>query len=338
MAFLEIQTNESVGILGTRLTAIDVAVKLINQNHGGPITMISHNGLLPTVLSKKIPPYQLQYLKLASLPDSIQLSYLLKTFFKEISSALNKPCSFDSIPKSYRDIKPLNWINKEIIQAERDAKPWQQVMFSLYPMVPAIWQKMDLENQRKFILQYSSLFMTYLAAFPLENAYKIKKLLESGQLKVLGGMQQIKHHDEKFTLQGKTEVVKTNHLFNATGPGYNIKHQPLFINMLNQGLIRQHPLGGIYVKPETLQVFNSQKQINSRLFAIGELTRGNYLMTTDLATVAKQASKVSQAISSKLIRNPICTYTRSNPMFRFFSVPAQICSGFQIIHKYLSKG
>ena len=72
----------------------------------------------------------------------------------------------------------MSWINKEIDQAERDAKPWQQVMFSFYPTVPDIWQRMDLENQRKFILEYSSLFMTYLAAFPLENAYKIKNLLE----------------------------------------------------------------------------------------------------------------------------------------------------------------
>ena len=335
-SFLEIQPNESVGILGTRLTAIDVAVKLINQNHCGPITMISHNGLLPTVLAKKVLPYQMQYLKLDSLPHQIQLSYILKTFFKEISLALNKPCSFDSIAKSYEDIKPLSWINKEIKQAEQNAKPWQQVMFSFYPMVPVIWQRMDIENQRKFMLEYSSLFMTYLAAFPLENAYKIKNLLESGQLKVLGGLQFIKHQDEKFVLQGKTEAVETNHLFNATGPGYNIRHQPLFTNMLNQGLIRQHPLGGIDVKPETLQVFNSQKQLNPRLFAIGELTRGNYLMTTDLATVAKQASRVSQAISSKIIRNTVCrTMTRTNPMFRFFAVPAQIFSNFSSVHKYL---
>ena len=338
-SFLEIEPNEPVGILGTRLTAIDVAVKLINQNHRGPITMISHNGLLPTVLAKTILPYQLQYLKLDSLPNSIQLSYILKMFFKEISLALNKPCSFNSIAKSYQDIKPLSWINKEIDQAERNAKPWQQVMFSFYPMVPDIWQRIDLEDQRKFILEYRSLFMTYLAAFPLENAYKVKNLLESGQLKVLGGLQLIKHQDGKFILQGKTESVKTNYLFNATGPGYNIERQPLFINMLNQRLIRQHSLGGIDIKPETLQVFNSQKQLNSRLFAIGELTRGKYLMTTDLATVAKQASRVSRVISNKIIQNAVCkTITRNNHRFCFFAVPTQIFNNFPSIHKYLSNG
>lgn len=334
-SFLKVQPNESVGILGTRLTAIDIVVKLRSQNHSGPITMISHNGLLPTVLAKKIPPYQLQYLKLDSLPDSIQLSYILKMFFKEISLVLNEPCGFDSIVKSYQDINPLSWIHKEIDQAERDAKPWQQVMFSFYPMIPDIWQRMDLENQRKFILEYSSLFMTYLAAFPLENAYKIKNLLESGQLKVVGGLQLIKQYNGKFILQGKTEYVKTDHLFNATGPGYNIKHQTLFINMLNQGLIRQHPLGGIDIKPETLQVFNSQKQLNPGLFAIGELTRGKYLMTSDLATVVKQASKVSRVISNKIMRK---TIIRHSHKFCFFAIPAQIFNNFSSVHKYLQKG
>ncbi len=165
-SFLETQPNESVGILSTRLTAIDVAVKLINQNHRGPITMISPNGLLPMVLAKKVLPYQMQYLKLDSLPDQIQLSYILKIFFKEISLALNKSCSLHTIPKSYKDIKPLNWMNKEITQAKQNTKPWQQVIFSFYPMAPDIWQRMDSENQRKFILKYNSLFMTYLAAFP----------------------------------------------------------------------------------------------------------------------------------------------------------------------------
>jgi uncharacterized NAD(P)/FAD-binding protein YdhS len=341
-AFFEIQSNESVGIVGTRLTAIDIVAKLLSQNHQGPITMVSRNGLLPAVLAKEIPPYQLQYFKLDSFPNLIRLSQVREFFFREISLALNKPCSFDSITKSYKDIKPLTWINKEIEQAEKPAKPWQQVMFSLYPMVPDIWQRMNLKDQRKFLLEYNPLFMTYLAGFPLENAYKIKNLLESGQLKVLGDLQTIKQQDEKYILQGENKTTRTKYLFNATSPSYNIRYQPLYTKMLDQGLIRQHPLGGIDIKSETLQVLNSQKQLNPRLFAIGELTRGKFLITSDLASVARQANKVSHVISDKITRNTVCkTIIRNTHVFRFFakySLPAQCFSNFQLIHKYLSKG
>lgn len=341
-AFLKIEHNDSVGIIGTRLTAIDIAMKLLDQTHNGPITMISHSGLLPTVLAKKIPPYKLQYFKLESFSDSIKLSQVLELFFNELSLALNKPCSFESIIKSHEDIKPLAWINKEIEQAEKDVKPWQQVMFSLYPMVPDIWQRMDLRDQKKFMLQYNSLFMTYLAGFPLENAYKIKNLLESGQLKVLGGLQSIKQQDGKFILQGEKEVAKTKYLFNATGPSYNVRHQPLYTKMLDQKLILQHPLGGIDIKLETLQVLNSNKQLNPRLFAIGELTRGKFLTTTDLASVARQGTRIARALSSKISQPTVCnTIKRNIHSFRFFSrysLPTQCFSNFQLIHKYLSKG
>lgn len=340
--FLEIKRNESVGILGTRLTAIDIAAKLSSQNHHGPITMFSRSGLLPTVLAKRIPPYQLQYFKLDSFSDSIRLSQVLELFFNELSLALNKPCSFDSIIKSYEDVKPLAWINKEIEQAEKGVKPWQQVMFSLYPMIPDIWQRINLRDQKRFILEYNSLFMTYLAGFPLENAHKIKNLLESGQLKVLGGLQHIKKQDGNYILQGKNDIAKTKYLFNATGPSYNVRYQPLYTRMLDQGLIRQHALGGIDIKPETLQVFNSQKQLNPRLFAIGELTRGKFLTTTDLASVGRQANKVAQVIGGKIARHTVCkTIIRNNHVLRFFarySLPAKCFSNFQLIHKYLSKG
>lgn len=299
-AFLKVERNASVGILGTRLTAIDIVTKLLDQTHNGPITMISHSGLLPTVLAKKIPPYQLQYFKLDSFSDSIKLSQVFKLFFTELSVALQKPCSFDSIIKSYKDSKPLSWINNEIEQAEKNIKPWQQVMFALYPMVPDIWQRMDLTDQRKFIVEYNSLFMTYLAGFPLENAYKIKNLLESGQLRVLGGLQSIKQQDRNYILQGKNESVKTKYLFNATGPGYDIKYKPPFTGMLGQGLICQHPLGGIEIKSETLQVLNSNGQFNRRLFVIGEATRGEFLTTTDLASVGRQAKEVAYVISEEI--------------------------------------
>ena len=176
----------------------------------------------------------------------------------------------------------------------------------------------------------------------LTRAYKIKNLLESGQLKVLGGLQLIKEQDGNYILQGKNDTAKTKYLFNATGPSYNVMYQPLYTRMLNQGLIRQHALGGIDIKSETLQVFNSNKHLNPRLFAIGELTRGKFLATTDLASVGRQANKVAHVISGKIAQHKICkTIIKNNHVFRFFSrysLPAKCFSNFQLIHKYLSKG
>ncbi|MES2142382.1 MAG: AMP-binding protein [Pseudomonadota bacterium] len=339
-AFSSLGCNETVGIIGTRLTAIDIAVRLLNQKHRGQIIMASRSGLLPTVLAKKIPPYPLQYLKLDSIPVSIELSVFINLLFKEISVAQGKLCSFSSIAKSYKDITPLEWLTREINQSEKGLKLWQQILFSIYPTLPTIWSRLSLLDQKKFLLEYNSTFMTYLAAFPLDNAYRIKGLLESGQLKILGGLQAIKQQEGKYILQGGNGVAKTNYLFNATGPGYNVAYQPLYSKMLHQGLICQHPLGGLDVYPQTLQVLTPQRQFSSKLFAIGELTRGRALATTDMASVTNQANRVSQCISRKITQSVICKpITRNYHVFSFFAKPvSRRLPGLQLISKYFSRG
>ena len=69
-SYTEIDSNEDILIIGSRLTAIDCALKLLlneNKPHKGKIIMVSKSGLLPAVLAKdllKIPPYTLKYLTL----------------------------------------------------------------------------------------------------------------------------------------------------------------------------------------------------------------------------------------------------------------------------------
>jgi amino acid adenylation domain-containing protein len=346
-AFSSLECNETVGIIGTRLTAIDIAVRLLNQGHRGQIIMASRSGLLPAVLAKKIPPYPLQHLALDATSGRIKLSVLINLFFKEISVAQGKLCNFSSIVKSYKDITPLEWLRREIDQSEKGLKPWQQVLFSLYPRLPTIWSRMSLLDQKKFLLEYNSTFMTYLAAFPRENADRIQGLLESGQLKILGGLQAIKQQEGKYILQGGNGVAETKYLFNATGPGYNVSRQALYSRMLRQGLICQHPLGGLDVHPQTLQVLTPQRQLNSRLFAVGEPTKGIKLATTDMGSVAEQAHQLSkllpQLIRRKLAKNVKCDFiTRSYHVSRFFPSCSPLVnrglSRLPLINKYFSRG
>jgi uncharacterized NAD(P)/FAD-binding protein YdhS len=317
-AYKNLNRCDDVGIIGSRLTAIDIACQLHQMKHQGKIFMVSRSGLLPTVLAKKIPHYALKYLTLdtvSSLTNSgskhLQLDTLFQLFWKEISEAMGKPYSFDLIPKSYKDISPLDWLNYEITQAETGHKPWQQVLFALYPNVSTIWPMLSLADQKLFFEKYDSLYMTYLAAFPLENAYKIQELIKSSQLEVHGGLATIEHGMGHFAMKTEGQIITTKHLFNATGLGYNPTLLPLYNNMMKRGLICKHPLGGIAVDSQSLHVFDQAKKLNTRIFALGELTRGSCLATTDLGRVAVQANKISAC----LIRNLLPTLFKKCLMF-----------------------
>ena len=128
-------------------------------------------------------------------------------------------------------------------------------------------------------------------------------MLLSGQLTILGGLNAIEHKDGQYTISADEGTFNTRHLFNATGTGYRLDYVPLYGKMLSQGLVCQHPLGGVNIDIDTMQVCDSMGQCVDGLFAIGELTRGCCLATTDITRVAGQAKRVANYISEKLVGN-----------------------------------
>lgn len=304
----EINPNEDVAIVGTRLTAIDVASRLQHNFHRGKIFMFSRSGLLPAVLSREVPLYTLRHLTLNNFYhltksglNSLGLPDLMELFWKEINDAEKHPYSFGSIVKSYRDMSPREWLDTQIHRAEVGPKPWQQVLFSLYPIIPNIWSMLNLADQKIFLNTYYSTYMTYLAAFPLENAYKMRRLLQSGQLEIQGDLIGIHYENNQFMVRaGDSKVIATKHLYNATGPGYDATKMPIYKRMVERGVVCKHPLGGVDVDPQTLQVLDRKGNPQKKMFAVGELTRGTCLATTDMTRLAFQTGKVSVGMVNNL--------------------------------------
>jgi uncharacterized NAD(P)/FAD-binding protein YdhS len=335
--FERIPPDEDIAIIGTRLSAIDIALKLSSLERQGKVSMVSRSGLLPAVLGKSIPPYPLKYLTLENFDYitksgliPLSLNELMKLFLKEISDAEGLEFNLNLIDKSYKDILPLSWLNKEISQAEVGNRAWQRVLFSFYPIIPNIWSMMNLRDQRTFLKEYYGLFLTYLAAFPLENAYKMRTLLQSNELEILGGLDNIECRDSTYHLKlagNRTLIVK--HLINATGPGYDPAEIPMYRNLLHRGVVRKHHLGGFDVDPKTLQLFNGKKGLHRNMYAVGELTHGACLATTDMTRVAVQADRASTCIVRDYhimttLRQTPFRYTKNLGLFKIPLVPPRI--------------
>jgi uncharacterized NAD(P)/FAD-binding protein YdhS len=95
--------------------------------------------------------------------------------------------------------------------------------------------------------------------------------------------------------------MPTGQLFNATGPGYDVRTIPMFSSMCRCGLIAPHPMGGIAVNPKSLRVLTKEGKENNRLFAIGELTRSAALLTHHIKILTAQAENVASIIAPQLV-------------------------------------
>lgn len=325
-AYNSIDQMATVGVLGTRLTAIDVARRLIAGGHKGKIMMVSRSGLLPTVLPATVSPFQFKHLTLSAflrltksgtqplkLADLLQL---LKTEILEAEGPEFDPTKF--FFRSSKEISPLDWINRELKAIDcPEGRKWLEVLFryekfsvdqneiciqpivvlnSFYPLIPDLWPLLSEADQREFIEQHFSLLLTYLAAFPAENARWIRDHLVSGQLEVLGGLVETEPVDPDCKFQLKFDdgkVVLVDHVFNATGCDRDVQPDLLSAQMIQSGLVIPHPLGGLLVDSSSLRCLNGKNQRHAKMAAMGAATRGAALLTADMGTVAYQASRVA---------------------------------------------
>ncbi len=361
-----LKSDSNIALIGSRLTAIDVVLKLHSIGHQGEITMFSRSGLLPAVLAKTIEPYPLKYLTLETFTRltkfglcPLKLDDLIKLFCNEIADAegqnikalydlypfdtlqaIKRNPSADTITTYTRKVSPIDWIQREIESSEINNKKWQSVLFAIYPIVSDIWAMLSDSDKETFLKEYNSIFMTYLAAFPLENAYKIRDLLISKQLRVIGGLSDVRKSDDNhFMVVADSKQYKAKYLFNATGTGYNPYSIPLYKMMGERGLISRHVGGGISVCPHSLKTIDKYGVENDTLFAVGELTKGSCLSTTDMTRVTIQMDRITEQISTGLRnrqrypRSSTGTLNLGSSVSFFRNRPTSSPSGKRCIHQ-----
>uniref|UniRef100_A0A915CN02 RecQ mediated genome instability protein 1-like N-terminal helical domain-containing protein n=1 Tax=Ditylenchus dipsaci TaxID=166011 RepID=A0A915CN02_9BILA len=300
--YATLKGDEDIGIIGSRLTALDIALKLQASGHRGRLIMASRNGVLPAVFSPLDVRLQNNLktecrVKYLGTRDSVVakpvLVDLVHQFMSEVSKLQGCECSIEEAEDYFRSVKPLDWLNDQIKSAELGAKPWQLVLFSLNPLLAKLWSGLSLEDKADFFSRFYSMLMTYYAAMPLQSAYKLRDMVKSGQLLVMRNVQPVKYQNGLYSLRnGEGLHFQIKYLFNAMGPGYSAANVPLYAALIAGGLVTPHPFGGINVDENTLQVVNKAGDVVEGMFAIGELTKGTFLITTVLSKIAEQANKM----------------------------------------------
>lgn len=152
-----------------------------------------------------------------------------------------------------------------------------------------------------------SAFMAYRVSIPTENAQKILRHLESGQLEFKAGccelsfdvigMPQLRHAGRQNTY---------DYVVNAKGSPRAVEalDSPLLANLLTSGHVVPDPLGGILVDPESYRALAAPGVTSGSLRTIGELTVGAFF-TSALDINARHAGRCVQALAREAQNEPL---------------------------------
>ncbi|WP_431803487.1 FAD/NAD(P)-binding protein [Halobacillus andaensis] len=302
-----IPKTDSVAILGTSLTAIDMAISLKYKGHTGPIFMISRTGQLPTIkgMQKQYTPFYFtdKNINLHKKKNGfVSLRHLYRLLRKEF-----KIINLNLINTLFEKNPPIVDEDAIKIELENSQKPnkWFDILEATHPILDRAWIHVPEAHKQIFIRKYMSKFLYKRASIPTINAKIIHEMMSNQQLKIHGGIKDIQNSSDSYLINLKDQKsIYTRWIINATGPSRNLRNNRLINNLISSGNAVESSNGGIKVVPKNGAVIDTKGNIDYSLRAIGHAACGEYLFINNLETISKITSKVANEVS-EIVNNQI---------------------------------
>lgn len=273
-----IDADAPVLLLGSGLTALDVALTLADAGHRGPIHAVSRRGLLP------------QPHRSAAQPGTYP------------------PPDIRAWPATARG--QLAALRAEIRAAEAAGHDWREVIASLRAATPALWQALPASEQRRFLRHLRPYWDSHRHRAAPETHRAIAALQAAGRFHVHAA-RLVEVEAEAAGLRvglahaGERRSLWVGALVNCTGPAADARRSedPLLRALLARGLARVDPLALGLETTDDGRLIGAQGPA-SRLWLAGPLRRPRLWEATAVLELAEQTQALAASVLGEL-RGPV---------------------------------
>lgn len=269
-----LQTHESLLLIGSSLTMVDLVGSLQAQGHKGKVYVVSRHGLLPQPFDVSTRPYPK-----TAIPEGAYQSAL--SLFR--------------------------FVRQEIKQAEAAGYPWRSVLDALRDDIPVLWQSLPEKEKKAFLRHIRPYWEVHRHRMPASSAALLQELQEKGQLEVIAAAVLDMRETEsgaRVSIRRRhyqeTEEIEVGRVINCTGPqcDYTQVEAPLVRQLLADGLTQPDVLRlGIKTTPGGKLIDASGKPV-SGMFTLGPPRKGMLYESTALREIRQQA----KALAHRLLR------------------------------------
>jgi uncharacterized NAD(P)/FAD-binding protein YdhS len=265
-----IPEGETVGVLGSSLSAVEVALTLTSEGRferqpSGELAFIppanprkavfySRQGLLPRVRgrtgSRPNRFFTCDEIRrmIAQKPMRLQLSDVFRLLDKELSTAYGTAFNWSAVTAAPAD--PAQQLRRAIRSAKYGDGPdgeliWQTVLVEIFPVARDLYLNLALDERRRFDRDFTTAFFMHAATQPVLNAEKLLALMTGGFVRVeqLGrdyrlhrepsGRYQFRYRDPL----GRVRHADHRYIVNARGQPRSVETDPaeLTRNLLRRG-------------------------------------------------------------------------------------------------------
>ena len=266
-------------LVGSGLTAVDVAAALWRRSRGAKIVAVSRHGMLPRVHA-------------SPEPGAPALTPPYPTTARELYAKLRAAADF----------------------VEGDQSLRHGVFLNLREIAAQLWQRLPHEERAMFLRHFRAYWEVERHRIPPAAAEIIAKAMRGKRLEVVRGrLAEAKPAPGgaaariALITQAGPRALTVSRIINCTGPEPDPfrSRNPLLLDLLAQGVAGADPLGlGLHVDEDS-RVLDARGASAKQLFALGALTQGQFFEITALAEIRAQAERVAATIAGEAVSREI---------------------------------
>ena len=273
VALASIGESESVVLVGTSLTMVDVALELQARGHRGSLLAVSRHGLLPQ-------PHRANRL-------------------------LGDPVSWpDAVPSALALLRTLRRAAREEIERGGD---WRSVVDSLRPHTQALWRRLPQEERSRFLRHLKAQWEVHRHRLAPAVAGAVDRLKQDGRLTVVAGrVRQVLPGPEGLRVvlrergRGALWTVDAGWIVNCSGPAgdYRRAGDPLVRALFKAGLARPGPSTIGLDVDDAYRILDASGAPSPRLSCIGPPIRGVLWETTAVPDIRRQCRILAERLAA----------------------------------------
>jgi uncharacterized NAD(P)/FAD-binding protein YdhS len=254
--------SDSVLVIGTGLTMVDVVATLARADHQGSIVAISQRGLLPRGHGR--------FVDCAHLFEGVRPATALEL---------------------------LRLVRAEVRQRDGELD-WQAIVDALRRRLPEIWPALPALERIRAVRRLMPFWEVHRFRIAPQGAAAVARLTAQGTLTVQRGRAiEVDAQGRLLVarlklLDGGTVEREFDSIIVCSGASRNIRDNPLLGNLVDQGLTEADDVGlGLSVDALS-RLIDARGATQPDLFAFGPITRGTFGEMTGVPDIMRQIERV----------------------------------------------
>ncbi|MBG9388193.1 FAD/NAD(P)-binding protein [Caenimonas aquaedulcis] len=274
-----LQPEEHVLLVGTGLTAYDAVLRLLDQGHRGPITMLSRRALLPQ-------PHREQ--------ETAPHAGLVAPDFLTGEA---------SVRAQLRRVRAL------VRDAAKEGHDWRDVIGGLRSHTPRLWQQLSLAGRRQFMRHLMPYWDTHRHRAAPAIYRRIRAAMDAGQLSVQQGrLIDASVEDGRVRVtwrpRGSDRPATATYgvVINCTGPSSDLNRvsDPLIVQLRDAGALAVDELALGLAVDDSYRIVGSAGRSLTHVRYVGPLLKAQLWEATAVPELRTHARKAVENLLSSV--------------------------------------